>query len=375
MPPNTELDPLVVRLLTLAGRAPGAVIVSSGKDASDWAKAAAAVAPACRVETIERGSDIALKLRDSAIRHLFVLRYSGDNCAQSLEDLEPMLVFSRIDLLLLDGFDARAELPLIVAKLTAHGYRLYGTGDGGQIGEFTSWNDGLDYPWYLALHKRVANLLLFSEHRQLNLAGLCSRFGIEIAGLIHLGAHEGEELASYRTIGAFPIAFIEAHPDIYERLVAKVSGDPNVFPIHAAIIERDGPVTLHVSGDDESSSVLPIGALARLIPVTVERGIIEVPGRMLDSLLVEWHNENHPIAAANVMVCDIQGAELLALRGAYVTLPQFDAIVLEVSFDELYIGCGQVEEIDQLMAESGFCRVATVSTWHPSWSDAFYVRR
>jgi hypothetical protein len=75
------------------------------------------------------------------------------------------------------------------------------------------------------------------------------------------------------------------------------------------------------------------------------------------------------------MVSDIQGAELLALRGARETLPQFDAIVLEVSFDDLYTGCAQVEEIDQFMETAGFERIATVSTWHPSWSDAFYLRR
>lgn len=375
MSPSTDLDPLVVRLLTLAGLAPGAVIVSSGNAAADWARAAQTLADACHFEIIEQGSDIAPRLRDKSVRHLFVFRYSGENCASTLESLESMLEFSRIDVMVLDGFEPRAELPSIAEKLAVHGYRLYGGAQDGQVNQLSSWADGLDCHWYLAIHKRVADLLLFSQNHQLNLAGLCDRFGIKIAGLIHVGAHEGQELASYRKIGSFPIAFVEAHPDIYRRLVSKTAHDQNVFPIHAAITDQDGPVTLHLSGDDESSSVLPVGAMARLIPITAECGTLEVPGRTLDSLLVDWLAEDHPVAMANVMVCDVQGAELQALRGGYVTLPQFDAIVLEVSFDELYIGCGQVEEIDQLMNGAGFSRVTTISTWHPSWSDAFYVKR
>jgi FkbM family methyltransferase len=190
-----------------------------------------------------------------------------------------------------------------------------------------------------------------------------------------LGAHQGQELSLYRRIGWFPIALIEAHPEIYQQLAASMAEQTDVIVLHAAICEKNGPVTLHLSLNDQSSSVLPINRLAKLVGKTAECGTIEVPGRDLDSVFADWRAEGATIAGANVLVSDIQGAELLALRGAKGTLAQFDAMVLELSFDELYLGCPQVEEIDAFMDAAGFERLATVATWNPTWSDAFYRRR
>ncbi len=374
MTADFDLDPPDVRLLELAARAPGAHILAIGDGADDWAAAGQQVAVPCRVEAIEAGPDIAELLGKRGIRHVFIMRHSGKDLASVLDGLNRMLGFSRIDLILFGDFEARAELPPVAGRLASHGYRLFGIQEDGLFKEFTFWIEGLPYRRYLAIHQRVADLILFSVHRALDLAGLCERFGVEIRGLIHLGAHEGQELTSYRKIGQFPVTLVEAHPEIFQRLIANISDAADVFAVHAAVTDRDGLVTLHVSAHDQSSSVLPIGAMQRLIPTTVEQGTIEVPGRSLDSLFGEWRSRSHEAALANVMVSDIQGAELLALSGAGETLPQFDAIILEVSFDDLYAGCAQVEEIDQFMGAAGFERIATVSTWHPSWSDAFYLR-
>lgn len=375
MTADFELDPPDVRLLQLAARAPGAHILAIGHGAGEWVAAARQVAVTCRVEAIEASTDIAQTLAERGVRHGFIMRHSGKNLAFVLDGLDQMLGYSRIDLILFGDFEARTELPPVAGRLASYGYRLFGIEDDGLFKEFTFWIEGLPYRRYLAIHQRVADLILFSVHRALDLAGLCQHSGVEIRGLIHLGAHEGQELTSYRKIGQFPVTLVEAHPDIFQRLVANVSDIADVFAIHAAVTDRDGPVTLHISAHDQSSSVLPIGAMQRLIPTTVEQGTIEVPGRSLDSLFNEWRSVGHEAARANVMVSDIQGAELLALSGARETLPQFDAIILEVSFDDLYAGCAQVEEIDQFMETAGFERIATVSTWHPSWSDAFYRRR
>jgi hypothetical protein len=71
---------------------------------------------------------------------------------------------------------------------------------------------------------------------------------------------------------------------------------------------------------------------------------------------------------------DIQGAELLALQGAVETLQSIDAINTEINYEELYEGCALVHQLDDFLAHQGFTRVATVTPYHPSWGDAFYVR-
>jgi hypothetical protein len=56
-------------------------------------------------------------------------------------------------------------------------------------------------------------------------------------------------------------------------------------------------------------------------------------------------------------------------------LRHIEAINIEVNFAELYRDCAQIEDIDDMLKSAGFARVATASAAHPSWGDAFYVRR
>lgn len=372
------LSDIDIRFLTIAAQIPGAAILAAGDAGVPWSAAARQIAPACRIESIDDSllDDFASELARRAIRHVFLLRLEGAAVLRALSHAGPLLKYARIDLIQFGEIDVRATLPAIAGLLNSFGYRLYGVEpDGKNMTQLRSWIEGLRYGRFFAVQARVADLLVANERTGLDLAGLCQRHGIDITGLIHLGAHEGDEIGSYRAIGAFPVAFVEAHPDIYPRLVARLVGYENVSAIHAAITDRDGPVTLHLSSDDQSSSVLPLAEIERLIPTTVGSGTIEVPGRSLDSLFAELRADGNPVARANLLVSDIQGAELLALQGAEATLPQFDAIVLELNFDELYEGGAQVEEIDDFMSEHSFARVATISAWHPSWSDAFYVRQ
>lgn len=309
------------------------------------------------------------------VRHIHALRHSGSALAGVLDGLEDKLDHSRVDFVLFDGVDIRAEMSGIMARLIPHGFRVFGCSQDGIVAELGSWLDATPYQHFLAVHQRLADLFIFGTPKRLDLSQLFERYGITVAGLIHLGAHEGEELADYARLGSFPVTLIEAHPDTYRRLAAKVAAMEDVFPVHAAVTDRDGPVTFHISGYAECNSVLPVATLGAIMPGAAEQGTIEVAGRSLDSLAAEWREQGHKAASANVLVCDIQGAELLALQGASSFLPQLDAVVLEVSFDELYEGCGQVEEIDQIMADAGFARVATASVQHWSWGDALYVRR
>ena len=76
----------------------------------------------------------------------------------------------------------------------------------------------------------------------------------------------------------------------------------------------------------------------------------------------------------NILVLDIQGAELQALHGAASTLDDVEIVVTEVNFDELYAGCAQIEDMDIFLTERGFSRKVTSSPFHPSWGDALYAR-
>ncbi|MFZ2100916.1 MAG: FkbM family methyltransferase, partial [Oricola sp.] len=122
---------------------------------------------------------------------------------------------------------------------------------------------------------------------------------------------------------------------------------------------------------DQSSSLLPLHKHKDIYPKIRHTETIEVEATTLDALVSKGRL---PAGDYNVLALDIQGAELLALKGATETLRGIDAVHTEVNFDELYRGAASIFDIDSFLAEQGFIRVRTVTPSHPTWGDALYIR-
>lgn len=84
-------------------------------------------------------------------------------------------------------------------------------------------------------------------------------------------------------------------------------------------------------------------------------------------------SENQIESSLNFVNMDIQGAELLALKGMKNNLPYVNYLYLEVNIKELYAGCGLIGEIDEFLKRYGFYRADTSMTQH-GWGDAFYIK-
>lgn len=205
----------------------------------------------------------------------------------------------------------------------------------------------------------------------LDLAALFAQYRLGARGVVHVGAHEGQELPVYRAMGFRNVLLIEANPAVFARLQASVAGDSGIELAQCAMGQTDGLATLRLTTFDQSSSLLPLKLHREVYPEISECGVLPVPARRLDSLLAE-----RPGGAAdfNLLVLDVQGAELLVLRGAEESLAGFDAVVSEISFIELYEGCALAPALDTFLADRGFHRVATACHDHPSWGDALYLR-
>jgi len=120
-----------------------------------------------------------------------------------------------------------------------------------------------------------------------------------------------------------------------------------------------------------ASSILSIKHHADVFPDITETAQIRVPAQTLDGLLAE---RQYAANAFNIAVLDIQGAELLALRGATGLLERLEGLLVEINFAELYENCAQIEDIDDFLAARGFVRVMTMSPYKSSYGDAFYLR-
>ena len=208
---------------------------------------------------------------------------------------------------------------------------------------------------------------------KLDLKNLFSQNSIIPKGIIHVGAYDGKDIKLYQTLNISKFFFIEANPTVFERLKANTTrSSVDVTVVNYAISNQNGKVTLYVNSMVQSSSILPLKHYRDIYPNIKETHQLIVESKTLDNLLEEL--ELSP-TDFNILNLDIQGAELLALQGATNLLKYIDVVYTKVNYEELYEGCALAEEIDEFLGQTGFGRVAIAKPFHPSWGNAFYVRK
>ncbi|MEG4998382.1 FkbM family methyltransferase [Microcoleus sp. B4-D4] len=238
--------------------------------------------------------------------------------------------------------------------------------------QFLPEYENYEYSNFLAVNERFTALIFSEAPNMLDLQQLCVKHSVVPRGVIHIGAHEGKEIARYQAMGVQRILLIEANPVVFERLKTNIAGFFNVLAVNCAISNINGTSTLYVTSLDQSSSILPLKEHQKIYPQIKEVERVVVESRNLDTLLEEL--QVNP-ADFNILNIDIQGAELLAFQGATNVLKHIEAINTEVNYEELYEGCALIDEIDEFLEICGFDRVATTTPFHPSWGDAFYVKK
>jgi FkbM family methyltransferase len=204
----------------------------------------------------------------------------------------------------------------------------------------------------------------------ISLADLVAKFKLKLKGIIHLGAHECEELKSYNDNGVKidKVLWIEGNKDLVEKM-KNVNKDLILY--NAVIADVDNKeFDFIITNNYQSSSILELEDHKIHHPQVVEKNRYKVKSQTLDSFI-----KNNGIDASkyNMINIDIQGAELLALKGAKNLLNTIDYLYLEVNTAHLYKDCALVGEIDEYLSTYGFNRVETSMTEY-NWGDAFYIK-
>jgi FkbM family methyltransferase len=200
--------------------------------------------------------------------------------------------------------------------------------------------------------------------------------------VVHVGAHAGEEVDAYRRYGAHKILLVEANPASCEALAEAFGADADVEVIHAAVTDHDGTdqLLLHTNarGETESASLLPMKRLGEIVSTLRTERAVEVRAMTLDHLLEEAGVD---LSEIGLLVLDIQGAELSALRGASRTLSAVSAVLTEVALVELYAGAAGESDVATLLVNAGFSQVAGLDyelyegdRCFRAWGDRLFVR-
>jgi FkbM family methyltransferase len=193
--------------------------------------------------------------------------------------------------------------------------------------------------------------------------------GISCKGALHIGAHECEEQSFYKLIGITPekTLWVEALQRKVDEMKAK--GIPHI--VQAVVTDKDGEtVTFHVTNNVQSSSVLEFGTheVHHAWVKNVEELTLQTT--TIDTLFEQTDKNPANYTFWNL---DIQGAELMALRGAQGSLAFAKAVYCEINTEEVYKGCARLPELDAFLESKGFRRVETKLTEF-GWGDALYLR-
>lgn len=197
-------------------------------------------------------------------------------------------------------------------------------------------------------------------------------FHIPLHGIIHIGARYAEEIEIYKYFKINDILWIEADPTAEQKLREATAKSPGSKLAFFAATDKNGIIDLHrTTNDGHSSSILKLKNHIFMSPTVLEDQILTVQQRRLDDYL----NENNDLKNIhyNIIVIDIQGAELVALSGAIKTLHNIDAIIAEVNYDELYAGAVRLDDLDAFLLKHHFIRTDTLSV-NRAYGNALYVK-
>ena len=200
---------------------------------------------------------------------------------------------------------------------------------------------------------------------------IIEQFDLDIRGVLHIGAHYGQEYKDYARHGVDNMIFFEPVKATFEKLLTVLPKKPNIYTLNIALGNETGYKEMFLETDNrgQSCSLLEPGTHLTLHPHISFHGKEIVKIYKLDN--IAFNRDNY-----NMINIDVQGFELEVFRGAVDTLNTIDYIYTEINKE----GCCHVSELDGFLGDYGFMRVLTkypdrtTQEKYP-WGDALYLKK
>jgi FkbM family methyltransferase len=192
---------------------------------------------------------------------------------------------------------------------------------------------------------------------------IIEKYQIPVSGVIHIGAHFGEEYLNYIQQGIYNLHFFEASRRTFLKLRSMV-GCSSCYNFALGAVESMAVLHVETRNEGQSNSLLKPLLHTKQYPQIVFNETEEVQVYPLDSFQIE---------GCNFLNIDVQGFELEVLKGSKKTLRGVNYIYSEVNRAETYENCAQIGDMDEFLLFNGFKRVETI--WSGGiWGDALWIR-
>jgi FkbM family methyltransferase len=204
---------------------------------------------------------------------------------------------------------------------------------------------------------------------------LKNKYDLKIDGILHIGAHFGEEYETYESNDIKNLIFFEPVPVTFEKLKEKLNG--KAMLVNTALGNSEGKISMNVetANNGQSSSILKPALHLLQYPHIKFEDTVEVNITTLDNFMTLYYSNGFMGEAPkyNMINIDVQGYELEVFKGGAKTLENIDYIITEVNRDVVYHQCPFIDDLDLFLSKFGFKRVET--DWAGNtWGDAFYIK-
>lgn len=209
----------------------------------------------------------------------------------------------------------------------------------------------------------------------ITLENIVKKYDLHINGVLHIGAHFGQEYVDYKKQGIKNMIFFEPVKSTFEKLKEHLTKftPPDDYLVgvevyNTALGNETGTKKMFIEtrNQGQSSSLLKPDLHLKYSPTITFDTTEEVAIDKLDNISFDR-------SIFNMINIDVQGYELEVFKGSIKTLKTIDIIYSEVNFEELYTGCVHVEDLDAFLKKFGFIRIFTQLA-HKSWGDALYLK-
>ncbi len=195
--------------------------------------------------------------------------------------------------------------------------------------------------------------LLWKIFRRLqNLVSPPQRFLKQCRRIIHVGANDGAERGTYAEHD-LTVLWVEALPAVFAKLQENLRAFRDQSAVNALLSDEAGRrYQFNVSSHGgQSSSIYDFGEHKALWPEIEILETVELESTTLARLL---EDNQRSIEEFDALILDVQGAELLVLKGAGELLANIRFVQAEAADFDAYSGGCTLEVLSRFLAERGF---------------------
>lgn len=203
---------------------------------------------------------------------------------------------------------------------------------------------------------------------------------VQVSGVVHVGAHRGEEIFEYESLGAKQVIWVEPNPEVFEEMkvnltTAQSSVESSAFEYAASNVDHKtvdfhryyGPDAGYLRGNKGCSSLLKTSGRFE----SWYKDTIKVETITLDTLLTENQFDHQNFQLLNM---DVQGAELMVLQGSSKLLDNVKYVTTEATWEDAdYVDNVMYDELKLYLESKRFVEKQIVHHAQ-NWGDILFVK-